>query len=95
MIDYIIIPVSLILLILLFRPRASYRRKYSFYGKSLESEIRAAERANVILAGQLRKVEQELDRLKKNSVNLAQYQKLQKECDLLEKFIKQHIEKKL
>lgn len=95
MIYYILIPVGLVVLLLLFRRQTFSERKYSFSGRSLESELRAAEGANMVLASELRKAERELDNLKKNTVSLAEYQDLQKQCILLEKFIKKYIETKL
>lgn len=60
--------------------------------ESFQRKIKALEGANMILAKEIFETERELENLKKSTVCKKQYQQLQRECELLTKYIKQHIE---
>ena len=89
--------ITIILLILIFRFFSKLLRNiFSFFKKkSLERKTRPLEQAILTLAGKLREAERKIELLQKNTVSLTKYRKLENECDLLTKHIKQHIEKTL
>ena len=87
--------ITLIILILIFRFLLKLLGNiFSFFeNKSSERKTRILENTAQHFAGKLGEAERKIEFLQKNSVPLAKYQKLERECDLLTTFIKQHIEK--